>query len=153
MGIFNIHDVLEFAIRIEEDGEAFYRKAMKDSNGAARSLFERLADEEISHQEIFRQIRSTLGDYKPNETFEGEYIQYLHDYIDGKVVFRGHPPDSTGTVASVFDFAIQREMDSILYYREIKPFVPEKHHNVIDRIIDEERKHFRLLSEMRRGLK
>jgi rubrerythrin len=153
MGIFNIHDVLEFAIHIEENGEAFYRTAAKSTDGAARSLFERLAEEEIKHREIFRQIRRTLGDYRPNETYEGEYIQYLHDYIDGKVVFGRTLPNLAESLAPIFDFAIQREMDSILYYQEIKQFVPERDHHVMDTIIGEERKHFSLLSEMRKGLK
>jgi len=48
------------------------------------------------------------------------------------------------------NFGIQRELDSTLYFHEIKKFVPKSQHNLIDRIIDEERKHFSKLSELRK---
>lgn len=44
----------------------------------------------------------------------------------------------------------QREMDSVLYYQEMKKFVGAKHHEAIDLIIDAERMHFAFLSKLRR---
>lgn len=155
MSILNAHDVVRFAVRIEEDGEVFYREAARLSdNRSARELFSRLADEEVGHKRIFEGMAETLGDYAPAETYQGEYMAYLRDYIDGKVVFRQdmkNAVSSMATVLAAFDFAIQRELDSVLYYQEIRAFVPERHHDIVDRIIDEERKHFAMLSEARKG--
>ena len=50
------------------------------------------------------------------------------------------------------NFGIQRELDSILYYHEIKEFVPKNQHSLIDKVIDEERKHFSKLSELRKKI-
>ena len=47
---------------------------------------------------------------------------------------------------------MKRELDSILYYQEIKPFVPEKERNLIDTIVTEERKHFLALSDLKKKL-
>lgn len=150
----NIHDVVNFAIRIEENGERFYREAAEIiTNQAVRDLFQRLAREEIGHRKTFENLLSGLGDYRPPETYEGEYLAYLKDFIDGKAVFKEHPrigdlAKASSTVGAL-DFAIQRELDSMLYYQEIKRFVDTKRGNTIDLIIDEERKHFAILSKLR----
>jgi rubrerythrin len=155
VSILNANDVVRFAVRIEEDGEAFYREAARISdNEAASALFLRLADEEVGHRRIFEKIAQTLGEYTPPETYRGEYMAYLRDYIDGKVVFRKDMKNAVslmGTVLSALDFALQRELDSVLYYQEIRTFVPERHYGTVDAIISEERKHFAILSEARKA--
>ena len=49
-------------------------------------------------------------------------------------------------------FAIRREIDSINYYNEIKSFVPEEQRNLVEEIIEEERRHFLKLSEFKKKL-
>ena len=155
MKIFDARDVIRFAIRIEEDGEAFYRKAaLAAQNKDIRDLFNFLADEEIQHKTLFREMLSRMETLQPAETYDGEYAAYLSDYIDGKVIFtkevqQGFTSD-TKDILSAITFAMQREADSILYYHEAKRFIAEKYYNMIDKIITEERKHFSKLSELRK---
>jgi rubrerythrin len=52
--------------------------------------------------------------------------------------------------SAALDFAIQRELDSILYYHEIKKLVPAAQHDAIEKIIEEERKHFLSLTAMKK---
>jgi len=156
MSILNAHDVVRFAIRIEEDGELFYREAARlTEDREAKALFSRLADEEVGHRKIFQTISENLGEYAPPETYDGEYMAYLRDHIDGKAVFRedlkGSLKAHLGSVLTAIDFAIGRETDSILYYQEARVFVPGRQQGVVDRIIEEERKHFILLSNVRKG--
>lgn len=153
---FNAHDVLQFAIRIEENGEAFYREAAKTVlDQAVTGLFARLADEEVNHRKTFEGLLSALGDYRPPETYEGEYLVYLKDFIDGRAIFKDHPKITElakmRDAASALDFAIQRELDSILYYEEMRRYVGPQSAGVIDRIVDEERKHFAMLSQIRKN--
>ncbi|HEX7416151.1 MAG TPA: hypothetical protein VF305_03085, partial [Smithellaceae bacterium] len=75
-------------------------------------------------------------------------------YVDNNIIFTKEAMDKelskvTDTFAA-FDFAIKRELDSILYYHEIKKLVPATQHAILDQIIDEERKHFALLTEMKK---
>ncbi len=151
----NIHDVVNFAIRIEENGERFYREAAEIiTNQPVRELFVRLAEEETVHRKTFERLLSGLGDYQPPETYEGEYLAYLKDFIDGKAVFKDHPKipqlEKASSIAGALDFAVQREVDSILYYQEIKKFVGTRHTEAIDLVIHEERMHFAFLSKLRR---
>ena len=61
MKIFNAGDVIQFAVRVEEDGEAFYRKAAdatKDKD--VRELFHFLAGQEVMHKAIFQDMLSKI---------------------------------------------------------------------------------------------
>ncbi len=150
--IFNAHDVVQFAIRIEEDGERFYRQAAeKTDNKGVKDIFSSLADDEVGHRKVFAGMMEHLPAYQPPETYEGEYLAYVRNYIDGKVVFTEGPDAQAFDTRAALDHALQKEMDSILYYHEIKSFVADTHYPTIDNIIAEERKHFARLSEIRKG--
>jgi rubrerythrin len=159
MDIFlDASDVLQFAIRIEENGEAFYRKAasiVKD--GEVKKLFDHLADEEIKHREFFKHLLDDVGRYRSDITFTDEYMAYIKDYADSKVVFTKEVMEEklsrVKDEKAALDLAIQMELDSILYYHEIKGFIIEREHKTIDRIIEEERRHFNRLSEIKKGHK
>lgn len=157
MNIFNAHDVIEFAIRVEENGERIYREMARvvDDRGV-KDLFSRLADDEVGHRKRFEEMRGALGDYSPPETYEGEYMAYLREYIDGKVVFTKELKEDylrgSGEAQSAIALALEREIDSISYYQEMKRYVPEREHSLIDGIIAEERIHFSKLSELRKGM-
>jgi rubrerythrin len=148
-------DVLKFAIRIEEDGELFYsRAALAADDRNVSDLFNELAAEEIRHKTIFEGLLSSVRHMDPPETYPGEYLAYLHDYIDGKIIFskekKAEIPE-LHTVASALDFAIRREADSIMYYQELKGYISQKEQPPIDKVIAEERTHFARLSEMRKN--
>ena len=146
-------DILQFSVRIEEDGEIFYRKAaLMARDKDVRAFFNSLADEETWHKKTFQDMLAKIEGHRPPESFEGEYIAYLRDYIDNKAVFTKDAADrqlsDANDVSSAVSFAMQRELDSILYYQEIRQFLSEKHHGAIDSIIEEERKHFANLAGM-----
>jgi rubrerythrin len=156
MGSFEATDILEFAIRIEENGANFYRYAVQIVKGEdAKKLFTRLAEEEGSHKRTFEKIYANMEKTNLPESYDGEYRAYLHDYVDNSIVFSKEAMEKelakvTDSLSAV-DFAIRREMDSILYYSEIKRFVPAGEQSMIDKVIEEERRHFSILSEIRKS--
>ncbi len=154
MSLFAASDVLQFAVRMEDNGGLFYRKAAELSDKTeAKKLFEYLASEEAEHKKTFEKFLSKVTLYEPTEDYPGEYLAYLHNYIDGKVFFTDEVSMAKGIdTASALEFAIQREMDAILYYTELKAFVSADDQKSIDAIIDEERKHFAQLSEIKKNL-
>ncbi|MFB3926529.1 MAG: ferritin family protein [Syntrophales bacterium] len=162
MAIFEANEIFQFAVRIEENGEKFYRHAATiTEDEEERYLFNYLADEEVKHKEIFKNLLSGMDltsrmEIKdPPETYPGEYMQYLRNYLDGQIIFDKKTETEfshiTDTLSAV-TFAIDREVDSVLYYSEIKKLVPQREHKWIDKIIDEERKHFLKLSELKKEL-
>jgi rubrerythrin len=155
MRVFEASDIVEIAVRIEENGANFYKFAEQIARQEeAKNLFARLAIEELAHKKIFESIFANMEKNNPPESYEGEYNSYLRDYVDSNIVFTKEAMDkelsNVKDTITALDFAIKREMDSILYYHEIKRFVPATQHAVLDQIIDEERKHFSKLSEIKK---
>jgi len=158
MNIFNAGDILQFAIRIEEDGEMFYHKvALNAGSKEIGDFFNFMADEEARHKTVFSEMLKGVDVNPPAESFLGEYAAYLRDYIDGRVVFTKNVKDQamsdTLDTLGAIRFAMGREIDSIVYYHEAKQFIDKKHYAEIDAIIGEERKHFAKLAEMEKKFK
>jgi len=155
MQVFEASDIVEIAVRIEENGANFYKFAEQVAKQEeAKKLFAHLAIEEIAHKKIFEGIFAKMEKYSPPESYEGEYSSYLRDYVDSNIIFTKEAMDKelskVKDTITALDFAIRRELDSILYYHEIKRFVPVAQHATLDQIIDEERKHFSKLSEVKK---
>lgn len=156
MGInFDVSEIYQFAITIEENGEKFYRKVSeKFEDEELKRIFNFLADEEIKHKKVFEGLLKGIKNYQPPETYPGEYFAYLKAYAQ-ELIF---PPqiekeiESEMKIKEVLDFAIRRELDSILYYTEAKNFVPQTQHSNLDKIIEQERLHFIKLSNLKKEI-
>jgi rubrerythrin len=155
----NASEVLKVAIRIEENGEVFYRKMIeKLKSKQIEDAFIYLADEDGKHKRIFEDMLSKEADnYKPFESYSGEYMAYLRAYADEHIFSK----EKTGqllakkikTTTEAVKFAIGIELDSIHYYNEVRKFVPERQRNIIDKIIEEERSHYLKLLGVQKTLK
>lgn len=155
MQIFQASDIVEIAIRIEENGINFYRFAEQLARQEeAKKLFTSLAAAEVTHKRIFEGIFAKMDKSIPPESYQGEYAAYLRAYVDNNIIFTKEVMDKelakVKDTLAAFDFAIKRELDSILYYHEIKRLVPAAQHGTIEQIIEEERKHFSALTDMKK---
>ncbi len=156
MDTFRVSEVFEIAIKIEENGEKFYRHAATlAENTSARDMFTYLAEEEIKHKRTFEGMLSKVQEYQPPESYPGEYFAYLRAYAEGLIF----SPEKIRTefarvknVTDAIDFAIQREIESILYYIETKQLVPASQRDDIDRIIEEERRHYLKLVDAKKAM-
>ncbi|MDH4210118.1 MAG: ferritin family protein [candidate division WOR-3 bacterium] len=151
MSVFEPSEVFQFAIRIEEGGEKFYREmASRIENTEIRSLFSALADDEVKHKKTYQGMVSKIEEYEPFESYPGEYFSYLRAYADN-IIFTPQRMEEEmkkiNDAPSALKFAIDRELDSILYYQEVKNLVPKNRRSEIDKIIEEERKHFMKLTK------
>jgi rubrerythrin len=155
MQVFAASDIVQVAIRIEENGIIFYKFAEQlAKQEEAKKLFAFLADAEAGHKRTFEKFFAAVDKYTPAEQYAGEYSAYLRNYVDNNIIFTKEVMDKQlagvkDTVAA-FDFAMQRELDSILYYHEVKNLVPAAQHDAIEKIIEEERKHYALLCDMKK---
>ncbi len=157
MNNFDAAEIVGFAVRIEENGEKFYRFAATLSDDEdTRYLFNFLADEELKHKQFFGSILSKLDlSSLPFETYPGEYIEYMRSYLDRQIIFSKAKEKEAAEITdmlSAVNFAMDRETDSILFYSEIKKLVPDKQHEKIEEIINEERRHFVKLANFRKEI-
>jgi rubrerythrin len=157
MQVFQASDIVEIAVRIEENGVNFYRFAEQlAKQEEAKKLFSSLAEAEVAHKRTFEGIFAKMDKLTQPESYQGEYAAYLRAYVDNNIIFTKEIMDKElakvkDTIGAI-DFAIKRELDSILYYHEIKRLVPESQHVSIEKIIEEERKHFSVLTDMKKRL-
>ncbi len=153
MKIFSPSEVLEFAVTLEENGKKFYEHAADISEDAGtKDTFKFLADEETGHKRTFKEMLSKITDYAPIENYPEDYFDYLKAYVDNTIFSKQVFQEKiTGVkdALSAIDFALQAEKDSIIYYQELKKFVSESQHDIIEDIIDEERAHYSKLSDLK----
>jgi len=118
--------------------------------------FAELAEAEVNHKRTFEKLLASVEKSNLTESYEGEYGAYLRSYVDNNLIFTKEVMDKQLSkikdTAAALDFAIQRELDSILYYHEIKKLVPAAQHDTLEKIIEEERKHFQSLTAMKKCL-
>jgi rubrerythrin len=156
MGNFKASEIMQVAIRIEENGEKLYRHAKTlTDEPKIKDLFGFLAGEEIKHKKTFEEMVSKLESYEPPETYPGEYFAYLRAYADSLVF---SPEEVAEELEELYDvdeaveFAMEREIESILYYIEAKSLVPKSQADALDKIIAEERRHYLKLVDVKKSL-
>ena len=156
MNLFTASEIIEFAERIHENGANFYRYAVQIvKEEAAKELFAELAEEELKYEKALGKIFADIIDDEsiPAETYVGEHAQYLRNYIDNNIVFTQQAIQadlaSVKDLSSAIEFAARRELNSISYYQNIKPFVPEAQHKAIDRLIASEKDHYVQLTNLK----
>ncbi|MDY0145785.1 MAG: ferritin family protein [Kiritimatiellia bacterium] len=152
--IFTAADVLRIAVKNELAGEAFYRQiAQRTPEPAVRDLFLLLADEEPRHAAIFSRMLAGMDDSQVVRADLDEYVGYMISYYTANVLFAENQADELPAApdpVTALDFGIQRELDSIIYYTQVKELVPTSHTHQIDAIIAEERGHFLKFSKLKR---
>jgi rubrerythrin len=154
---FNADEVLEVAVRIEENGAKFYRKAATIQSGAEnRAFLEKLASMEDQHAMTFIEMRQQLTENERHSKLfdpNGEVSLYLDALADT------HGGEGTPAAADslsgqesleeILRIAIDLEKKSILHYLGLRDMVPPRlGKDKIDAIISEERKHIVQLSKV-----
>lgn len=156
MSLLSASEVVQFAVRIEENGYNFYQRFADTLKSASeKEIFSYLAGEEAKHIKIFENMMEIADKFELPTSYPDEYFAYLQAYADNLIFTKDRMEKEIAKITNSKDaceFGIRRELDSILYYQEIKPFVPKNERNRIDDIITEERKHFLKLSDLKKEL-
>ena len=156
MGLLSASEVLQFAVKIEENGRNFYKSfAEKFNSDVEKDVFTYLADEEKKHIRIFSEMLKSIEKFEPATSYPDEYFGYLKAYADNLIFTKDKLEKEVKNITSgieAADFGIRRELDSILYYQEIKSYVPEEEKGTIDVVISQERLHFMRLNKLKKSL-
>ncbi len=153
-------DVFTMAVRIEENGHAFYAGAAeKAKDTETKKLFEELANMEANHIQAFKSLRASLpetalfpGVWDP----EGLAESYLQASADTHI-FTVEAADSrlkkANTAQEALDMAIQFEKDSVAFFLGMKEILPDlKSKSEIDQLIRSEMEHVKMLTITARNL-
>ena len=146
-------EALAVAVRIEENGIAFYEEASRQSaDPSAMDVFRKLAAMEKEHRSFFLELAKTADDLEsrfandPQNSFAGT----LSAMADG-AVFDAEAGTFTGKErpGEAVRAAIALEKDSIIFYLGLKSAMAESKERIrIDGIICEEMRHISILHEL-----
>jgi rubrerythrin len=152
---FNAFQVMQIAEQIERNASKFYHEAAElfDEPGLRKVLFG-LADWEAEHEGTFENMRKQLSEQSRElRTFDLDEPQPSPKAMAGLAVFGpGSVPiqEFTGkeTSTEILTMAIEKEKDTIAYYKGLKDFVPPQNgQEKFDDIIEEEWKHIKILEQ------
>jgi rubrerythrin len=130
--VFNPQELLAIAVRIEENGYAYYsRVAAAAQSPTAKKMFEILAKAEQKHIQDFQSIQKTLSSASfeiPEEYQSPEISTYLSSLSDGEIFSNLMPPEkvmeSIKNDKDAIRHAITFEKDSIMFFHEIYDLLP-----------------------------
>ena len=145
--IENFKEAIQTAIQMEKDGHSFYKKAAaQTSSNMGKAIFESLAEDELSHLDVFQKI------FEENVGKEewGHLVNSSKKYADLSVFpkdleeIEGANPDTSELDA--IRIAMDSEQEAIDYYTKIKADSnDEKIIRVLDEIIEQEKGHYQVL--------
>jgi rubrerythrin len=148
--MFNLGDIIDIAVRIEQNAEKIYTKASKDAPVSLRSsLFAKLASDEIDHRKWFEALRPRIEPAGIVPSMEEMGRTMLQDIV-GDRAFSLTETDlsKVENIKALINLAIEFEKDTIIFYGMIAGFVTdEKTINGLKTILDEENRHVIALTE------
>ena len=155
--LFTGSQIVELAIQIEKNGEAFYQAAKKVATSEdAKGVFDYLMSEERRHSATFQGLLKGLELTRPPESYEGEWDAYLktaaaeHMFTDdarAKAVIA-----QVKSQGQAIEFAIGFEKDSIILFYELGELVQGKNKDIVEKLVNEEKEHLRRLSTLKKLL-
>ncbi len=156
MNFYSKNDIIEMAVKMEQNGYSFYDEGLrkKDLDPKVYALLTKLRDDEKLHEKTFRALRDKLDelDLKGSTDWEEAkfYIEMLiktHVFSDQKSAIK--LAQKAKDSSDLLNYAIQFEKDTLLYFHSILKFAKgEKVVKIINTIINEEVTHIDKLSKL-----
>jgi rubrerythrin len=155
--VFSAAELINTAIAIERRGVAFYdtmsRTARSDEE---KEIFQLLAEMERHHIHVFQDMLGSGEEFNPSPQEAEEYAGYLSALVDSAVFSDDLATSEAVSCADsdmgALELAINSEKDSLLFYYEMRDIMPKSAHEIVDRVITEEKSHLRQLSALKSRL-
>jgi len=152
-------DVFAMAVRIEENGNAFYEGAAEKSDDPQiKKLFKDLALMEAGHIQAFKALRSQLPGLPTGGVWDPEGLaeSYLQAAADTHIftVEAAKPRlAAVKTPLEAIDMALQFEKDSMAFFLGMKQILPDQSgKSELDKLIVQEMDHYRMLTSAKKQL-
>lgn len=143
---FNPQEIVKIAINIEESGQELYQSLeSKAKDRKLKLMWKYLKEQEEAHRQIFQEMLDNVGEYIVHEFSPGEYEAYLRaiatEYIFTQMIIKGKIKKGFRSDMEAVKFGIFVEKESILAYSALREYILPGKQAVLDKVINEERKH------------
>lgn len=148
--MFSAEEIFNLAIQIEENGEAYYREAVKVAADASiEKLLLWLADDEVRHRKYFLELKVAAKPEAGTDWAEKIGGAFLQDSVKNHAFSLDDIDFSKiSSAADLLRIAVDFEEDSIMFYEILQSFGTEPAiDGHVSEILKEERRHIELLEE------
>lgn len=156
MGVYSGAEIFQIAMELEEAGRVFYETLAEESEDHnLADLCRNLAAQEVSHYRKFKEMSDQLVQRPASRPLTWDELHFAQILIEERVLSdpeAARDVAGSGDVAGILDTAIRLEKDSVLFYNEMLGEVDENDKPAVREIIDEEKRHVRVLVEAKKGL-
>ena len=151
--MFSAREIIDMAIKIERNGENYYRQAtVKVTDPSLQSLLLFLADEEHEHARWFEAFKQKIKDSDEDRKL-AEISGTMLQSVVGNQRFSLDDADlaELDSTDKLIGIAIEFEKDSILFYEMLQSFIEDSETlRQLNEIIAEENRHIEMLNDYRR---
>ena len=148
---FSPRQIAEMAMGVEEAGEEFYTKlASVLDDQKLKDIFLILSKAELQHRDMFKNIAGSFSGEEDSEysidlpTLMKRYIDKLKEVAFNIKSFSSKPDN----VQEALNIAIYTEEEAIRIYTEMYNSFVDKFHDILTKIINEEKKHLGILTDI-----
>ncbi|MDR3556069.1 MAG: ferritin family protein [Syntrophobacteraceae bacterium] len=149
--MFTASELFDLAVRVEENGERFYRSALeKLEPGPLKELLGWLAEQEVVHKSIFAKISEELAGQTQQDPALSSLGRDVLQSAMGRHAFSLDELaiDSIREEEDILRAALVFEEDTLIFFDFITPFVSNRGvRAMLDKIKAEELGHKQLLSD------
>jgi rubrerythrin len=144
--LYSANEIVEIAVRIEENGHDFYTEVAKyfQDNKKFNILFNSLANKEIGHIEVFKKLSEQVEDegFEFNLEESQDYLQHAADtHIFLKKNSGKELANTIKTSKEALEIAYKFEIQSVEFYNQMLTKAQTKAKKLIFHIIEEEKDH------------
>ncbi len=153
---FNVFEILQIAEKIDHNGAKFYLKtAEMFKDPELRNIYYKLANWRARHEKILAQRRKRFSE-KTGEfgTFDPDNYVLSNPHVMAGLTVFAHKPDLSARLTGaeskehILKDAVRRAKEAIIFYNGLKGFARgPASKDTLDKIIKEESRHIRLLTE------
>jgi rubrerythrin len=145
-GVFSAAEMVEIAVQLEQNGQAFYQAAANQThNDEVKHLLDFLATEEQRHERVFREMLPEEKEHRPAQEYPGQKSAFVQALLEERllpadeIVARVLP--GLKSDAEALDFALGFEKDTILFYYEMRHLLDAAQGGIMDEIMAQEKMH------------
>ena len=157
MALLTGDEIIEIAVRLEENGEAFYTgAAAKATTPGVKALFRDLAIQEQHHRRSFQQMGGGAVELILLPEQWDEFLAYADALLQNSLFVS--PQGALGRAAQAqnerqaVESALGFEKEALLFFHGLRDAVRGPGQQTVDRIVQEEKRHIQRLAGILAGL-
>jgi len=148
--MFTPVDILDVAVQLERNGEKVFREAIKKVRQTdLADLLKWMADQEKAHIQRFIELKAKIKKPFTDPILQKMGREILQETLDGASFnLKNVDFSKIDEIRELLNLSIEFEKDTAIFYELLLSFVEDREtQDLLEKIIDEEHNHAKLLKE------